>query len=90
MLLDKSHLLGLTAPEMTVLVGGLRSLGITTDNKGVFSNNLEKLDNEFFTTLLDMSINGNLQITIHLRAMIRMVMSIWHHVMILHLDLIHN
>ena len=56
MLLDKSHLLGLTAPEMTVLIGGLRSLGITTDNKGVFSNNLEKLDNEFFTTLLDMSI----------------------------------
>ena len=56
MLLDKSHLLGLTAPEMTVLVGGLRSLGITTNNKGVFSNNLEKLDNEFFTTLLDMSI----------------------------------
>ncbi len=56
MLLDKSHLLGLTAPEMTVLVGGLRSLGITTGNKGVFSNNLEKLDNEFFTTLLDMSI----------------------------------
>ena len=56
MLLDKSHLLGLTAPQMTVLVGGLRSLGITTDNKGVFSNNLEKLDNEFFTTLLDMSI----------------------------------
>ena len=56
MLLDKSHLLGLTAPEMTVLVGGLRSLGITTDNKGVFSNNLEKLDNEFFTILLDMSI----------------------------------
>ena len=56
MLLDKSHLLGLTAPEMTVLVGGLRSLGITTDNKGVFGNNLEKLDNEFFTTLLDMSI----------------------------------
>ena len=56
MLLDKSHLLGLTAPEMTVLVGGLRSLGVTTNNKGVFSNNLEKLDNEFFTTLLDMSI----------------------------------
>ncbi len=56
MLLDKSHLLGLTAPEMTVLVGGLRSLGVTTNNKGVFSNNLEKLENEFFTTLLDMSI----------------------------------
>ncbi len=56
MLLDKSHLLGLSAPEMTVLVGGLRSLGITNDNKGLFSNNFEKLDNEFFTTLLDMSI----------------------------------
>ena len=56
MLLDKSHLLGLTAPEMTVLIGGLRSLGVTTNNKGVFNNNLEKLDNQFFTTLLDMSI----------------------------------
>ena len=56
MLLDKSHLLGLSAPEMTVLVGGLRSLGITNDNKGLFSNNFERLDNEFFTTLLDMSI----------------------------------
>ena len=56
MMLDKSHLLGLTAPEMTVLVGGLRSLGITCDGKGLFSKNNNKLDNEFFTTLLDMSI----------------------------------
>jgi len=56
MMLDKSHLLGLTAPEMTVLVGGLRSLGVTCEGKGLFSKNNNKLDNEFFTTLLDMSI----------------------------------
>ncbi len=56
MMLDKSHLLGLTAPEMTVLVGGLRSLGVTCDGKGLFSKDNNKLDNEFFTTLLDMSI----------------------------------
>ena len=56
MLLDKSHLLGLTAPEMTALVGGLRSLGVTTNDKGIFSENLNKLNNEFFVKLLDMSI----------------------------------
>jgi len=57
MLLDKSHLLGLTAPEMTVLVGGLRSIGVTTDNKGIFDKDINKMDNSFFKTLLDMSIN---------------------------------
>ena len=54
-LLDRAHLLGLTAPEMTVLVGGMRALGISSDDRGVFSN-AEKLDNSFFTTLLDMSV----------------------------------
>jgi catalase-peroxidase len=54
-LLDRSHLLGLTAPEMTVLVGGMRALGISFDDRGVFSNS-GKLDNSFFTTLLDMSV----------------------------------
>ena len=34
MMLDKSQLMGLTAPEMTVLIGGLRSLGVSTDNQG--------------------------------------------------------
>ena len=55
MMLDKAQLLGLTAPEMTVLVGGMRALGISSDDRGVFSN-AEKLDNSFFTTLLDMSV----------------------------------
>ena len=39
MLLDKAQLLGLTAKEMTVLVGGLRSLGISADDRGVFTDN---------------------------------------------------
>ena len=37
MMLDKAQLLGLTAPEMTVLVGGMRSLGISSDDRGLFS-----------------------------------------------------
>ncbi len=55
MLLDKAQLLGLTAPEMTVLVGGFRSLGISNNNKGVFTNNNNELSNDFFINLLDMS-----------------------------------
>ena len=38
MLLDKAQLLGLTAPEMTVLVGGFRALGISADDPGVFTD----------------------------------------------------
>ena len=56
MLLDKAQLLGLTAPEMTVLVGGLRSLGISHDGHGVFTDDPNKLSNDFFVTLLDMSV----------------------------------
>ena len=55
-LLDKAHLLELTAPEMTVLIGGMRALGISSDDRGIFSENQERLDNNFFTTLLDMSV----------------------------------
>ena len=55
-LLDKSHLLGLTAPEMTVLVSGFRSLGISTDNQGVFGADTTKLNNSFCTHLMDMNI----------------------------------
>ena len=55
MMLDKSQLLGLTATEMTVLVGGFRSLGISTDDRGVWSSG-NTLDNNFFTTLLDMNV----------------------------------
>ena len=56
MLLDKSQLLGLTAPEMTVLVGGMRSLGISHNGSGVFTDTPGKLTNEFFVNLLDMNV----------------------------------
>ena len=56
MMLDKSQLMGLTAPEMTVLIGGLRSLGVSTDNQGVFTDNQDKLSNDFFINLLDMTV----------------------------------
>ena len=55
LMLDRAHLLELTAPEMTVLVGGMRALGVSSDDRGIFSDN-EKLDNSFFTTLLDMTV----------------------------------
>ena len=56
MLLDKAQLLGLTGPEMTVLVGGMRALGISTNGHGVFSATTDKLTNAFFVTLLDMAV----------------------------------
>ena len=56
MMLDKAQLLGLTAPEMTALVGGFRSLGVSSNKKGVFTNDTGKLSNDFFTTLLDMGV----------------------------------
>ena len=58
-LLDRAQLLGLTAPEMTVLVGGLRVLGVNyADSKhGVFTDNVGVLSNDFFVTLTDMSYN---------------------------------
>jgi catalase-peroxidase len=55
MMLDKAQLLGLSAPEMTVLVGGLRSMGVSSDDRGLFGDNTS-LSNEFFTTLLDMNV----------------------------------
>jgi len=56
MLLDRAQLLGLTAPEMTVLVGGMRSLGISADGHGVFTDTPGKLTNDWFVTLLDISV----------------------------------
>ena len=55
-LLDKAQLLGLTAPELTVLYGGMRSLGISTNDYGLFTENKDVLSNDFFDTLLDMSV----------------------------------
>ncbi|MFP4457310.1 MAG: peroxidase family protein, partial [Clostridia bacterium] len=56
LLLDKAQLLGLTAPEMTVLVGGMRVLNTNykKSDHGVFTNNPETLTNDFFVNLLTM------------------------------------
>ena len=57
LLVDKAQLLGLTAPEMTVLVGGMRVLGTNADGSGhgVFTDRPGTLGNDFFVNLLDMS-----------------------------------
>jgi catalase-peroxidase len=56
LLIDKAQLLTLTAPEMTVLVGGLRVLGtnVGQSNHGVFTMRSEALTDDFFVNLLDM------------------------------------
>jgi catalase-peroxidase len=57
LLIDKAQLLTLTAPELTVLVGGLRVLGASAGGSkhGVFTKKLETLNNDFFVNLLDMA-----------------------------------
>ena len=57
MLLDRTQLMGLTAPEMTVLVGGMRVLGTNygNQNHGVFTDNVGVLTNDFFVNLTDMN-----------------------------------
>jgi catalase-peroxidase len=56
MLLDKAQLLTLTAPEMTVLLGGMRVLNTNFDQSqhGVFTKRIESLSNDFFLNLLDL------------------------------------
>ena len=56
LLVDRAQLLTLTAPEMTVLVGGMRMLGtnVNGDKHGVFTSKPETLTNDFFVNLLDM------------------------------------
>ena len=56
LLVDKAQLLTLTAPEMTVLLGGMRAIGANYDNsdKGLLVAKKESLSNEFFVNLLDM------------------------------------
>ncbi len=56
LLIDKAQLLTLTAPELTVLVGGMRVLGANFDgsNHGVFTDNVGALSTDFFVNLLDM------------------------------------
>ncbi|MBY0415345.1 MAG: catalase/peroxidase HPI, partial [Bdellovibrionales bacterium] len=57
LLLDKAQLLKLTAPEMTVLIGGMRVLGANTDGSknGVFTDRAGVLSNDYFVNLLNMS-----------------------------------
>ena len=55
MMLDKAQLLNLTAAEMTVLLGGLRSLGVSASEHGLWNQKVE-LSNSWFNTLLDMGV----------------------------------
>lgn len=55
MLLDRAHMLGLTASEMTVLIGGFRSLGISSSGHGIW-NTEGNLNNDWFNVLLDMNV----------------------------------
>ncbi|WP_222594114.1 catalase/peroxidase HPI [Terrabacter aerolatus] len=56
LLVDRANLLGLSAPQMTVLVGGLRVLGANTggSSTGVFTDRVGTLSNDFFTNLLEL------------------------------------
>jgi catalase-peroxidase len=58
LLLDRAQLMGLTAPEMTVLLGGMRVMGTNHGGSahGVFTSNVGALSTDFFTTLTDMSL----------------------------------
>jgi len=54
-LVDKAQLLSLSAPEMAVLVAGLRVLGVSNDNHGVLTENVGVLTNDFFVNLMDIN-----------------------------------
>ena len=72
LLIDKAHLLNLTAPEMTVLIGGMRALNTNWDGSdyGILTNNPGQLTNDFFVNLLDMGTEWSLSIltNLHLKA----------------------
>ena len=65
LLVDRAHLLTLTAPEMTVLVGGMRVLNANFEKcpQGVFTSQPETLTNDFFVNLLDMNTNWQVSST---------------------------
>jgi catalase-peroxidase len=67
LLLDRANLLTLTAPEMTVLVGGMRALGANHDGSqhGVFTDRPGVLSNDFFVNLLDMGTEWKVSTTEH-------------------------
>jgi catalase-peroxidase len=55
-LIDRAQLMGLSGPELTVLVGGLRVLGVGASKDGVFTDRVGSLTNDFFVNLLDMGV----------------------------------
>ncbi len=61
LMLDRTQLIGLTAPEMTVLIGGMRVMGANHGGTphGVFTNNVGSLTNDFFVNLTDMNNSWN-------------------------------
>ena len=62
LLLERASLMGLTAKEMTCLVGGMRVLGTnhaSAKNKGVLTNKIGTLTNDFFVNLVDMKYSWN-------------------------------
>ena len=65
LLVDKANLLRLTAPEMTVLIGGLRALNVNVGQSkhGVFTQRPETLTNDFFVNLLDMKTKWEKSVT---------------------------
>ena len=67
LLLDRAALLSLTAPELTVLIGGLRVLGanFAGSELGVFTDRPGRLTADFFTNLLDMGIEWSVSTTEH-------------------------
>jgi catalase-peroxidase len=67
LLLDRANMLTLTAPEMTVLVGGMRALGANHDGSqhGVFTDRPGVLSNDFFVNLLDMGTEWKVSTTEH-------------------------
>ncbi|MCB1041497.1 MAG: catalase/peroxidase HPI [Acidobacteria bacterium] len=56
MLIDKAQMLSLTGPELTVLIGGMRVLGVSHGQHGVFTDKVGVLSNDFFVNLLDMNL----------------------------------
>jgi len=56
LLVDRAQLLTLSAPEMTVLIGGLRALGVTTKSHGTLTTRPGTLTADFFSNLLDMDV----------------------------------
>ena len=59
LLVDRASLLNLTAPEMTVLVGGLRALGVGQSGLGILTDRPGTLTNDFFVNLLEMGLDWN-------------------------------